>query len=239
MRLKTPLRVTRILRWADAHHARTGKWPKTNSGAVKESPRKTWGEIDRALRTGRHGLPAGGSLPRLLQKRRGARKGFNRLPLPIGQILQWADAHHARTGQWPSATSGRVKDCPRQMWSAVDQALRVGSRGLPAKGSLAKLLQKHRGLRKWSHRDVLTIGQILKWADAHRARTGKWPVTKSGPVKGCPGQTWSALHQALRNGSRGLPGGGSLAKLLQKHRGKTIAAFQRSRRPSRTPIVKD
>ena len=64
----------------------------------------------------------------------------------------------------------------------------------------------------------LTEGQILAWADAHRARTGGWPSANTGGVAGVPGQSWAAIDEALRRGRRGLPGGDSLARLLDRHR---------------------
>jgi hypothetical protein len=66
----------------------------------------------------------------------------------------------------------------------------------------------------------LTVKLILRWADAHRERTGTWPHARSGPVAGAPGQTWGAVNRALARGSRGLPGGASLARLLGEKRGK-------------------
>jgi hypothetical protein len=68
-------------------------------------------------------------------------------------------------------------------------------------------------------RPPLTEGQILAWADAHRARTGGWPGTGSGPVADAPGESWKAVDTALRVGCRGLPGGDSLPRLLARHRG--------------------
>jgi hypothetical protein len=66
----------------------------------------------------------------------------------------------------------------------------------------------------------LSEAQILAWADAHHAQTGKWPTAASGPVAGAPGETWAAVNQALAYGSRELPGGDSLARLLAENRGK-------------------
>jgi hypothetical protein len=68
------------------------------------------------------------------------------------------------------------------------------------------------------HRPPLTVGQILAWADAHHARTGEWPTAFSGPVADAPGEKWDYLDQALRNGHRGLPGGDSLPRLLDRRR---------------------
>ena len=54
------------LAWADAHRARTGSQPHDRSGPVADAPGETWGNIDRALRHGRRGLPGGTSLSWLL-----------------------------------------------------------------------------------------------------------------------------------------------------------------------------
>jgi hypothetical protein len=63
----------------------------------------------------------------------------------------------------------------------------------------------------------LTLAQVLTWADAHRAATGRWPSAKSGPIAGAVGESWGAVQQALRLGLRGLPGGDSLSRLLRRH----------------------
>jgi hypothetical protein len=63
------------------------------------------------------------------------------------------------------------------------------------------------------------VEQILAWADAYRARTGRWPTARSGPVPEAPGETWSGIDRGLRVGGRGLPGGYSLARLLALLRG--------------------
>ena len=65
----------------------------------------------------------------------------------------------------------------------------------------------------------LTVAQILAWADAHFARTGEWPSANTGLVAGAPGQSWAAIDEALRRGGRGLPGGDTLARLLDRHHG--------------------
>jgi hypothetical protein len=61
-------------------------------------------------------------------------------------ILQWADEHHAATGQWPQTRSGAVRDRPGEKWFTIDGALRDGLRGLKGGLSLARLLAKHRGV---------------------------------------------------------------------------------------------
>ncbi len=62
--------------------------------------------------------------------------------LTQAQILAWADAHHARTGAWPSARCGPVADAPGETWSALNAALHAGVRGLPGGDSLPRLLKR-------------------------------------------------------------------------------------------------
>jgi hypothetical protein len=64
----------------------------------------------------------------------------------------------------------------------------------------------------------LTVEQILAYADAHRARTGRWPSTESGVILDATGETWMAMHVALVRGGRGLKGGSTLAGLLLARR---------------------
>jgi hypothetical protein len=70
----------------------------------------------------------------------------------------------------------------------------------------------------------LTVEQILAWADAHQARTGRWPSSGSGAIPETHSETWAKVHSALWAGHRGLPGGDTLAQLLRRH--------QRNRRPA-------
>ncbi|MCW8138439.1 MAG: hypothetical protein KIT58_05985, partial [Planctomycetota bacterium] len=65
----------------------------------------------------------------------------------------------------------------------------------------------------------LTVETILAWADAERKESGKWPHAVAGPVRGVPGENWNSIDRALRLGFRGLPGGTSIAQLLEQHRG--------------------
>jgi hypothetical protein len=64
--------------------------------------------------------------------------------LTIDQILAWADAFHALHGRWPGNKDRRSQAAPGQSWGAVDQALRIGRRGLPGGSSLGWLLVDRR-----------------------------------------------------------------------------------------------
>ena len=138
--------------------------------------------------------------------------------LHIAQILEWADAHRARTGHWPHQDSGPIWETPDEKWLNINNCLRTGLRGLRPGGSLARLLARHRGHRNRKALPKYTIAQILLWADAHHQRTGAWPHSKDGPVANTNGETWWAVDMALRHGQRGMPGGSSLAQLLAAKR---------------------
>jgi hypothetical protein len=138
----------------------------------------------------------------------------------VDQILEWADAHHGRTGRWPVTASGPVRAGPLGLtWRKVDNALRLGLRGLDGGSSLARLLAEYRNVRNLHQLPRLNEAQVLAWADAHRKRTGSWPTAKSGPITGAPGETWRGMDTGLRVGLRGLPGASSLARLLAEKRG--------------------
>jgi hypothetical protein len=223
------LTIKQILAWADDLQRRTGAWPAKDGGAVLAEPSENWRSVDNGLRLGLRGLPGGESLAKLMSRRRGVR---NRKALPrytVKQILRWADAYHAKHGKWPTGGSGPVKQAPGETWTAVDVALRNGIRGLPGGDSLARLLARHGKKRNRSELPALKARQVLAWADAHFARTDFWPHENSGPIAEAPGETWSAVNQALKQGHRGLPGGDSLARLLDRRR-RSKRALASSRR---------
>jgi hypothetical protein len=145
------LTIEQVLAWADSYHAAHGCWPNKLAGRVAASRQETWGGIDRALRQGRRGLPAGSSLGALLAEHRGARKRPPDRTLTVAQILAWADAHHAATGVWPTTCSGPVLAAPGRDWSTIDHVLRKARHGFPRGSSLHRLLSDNgrfdRGLR--------------------------------------------------------------------------------------------
>lgn len=211
--------ITRILSWSDAHHGRTGAWPEVQSGSIPEAPGENWKRIDNALKLGLRGLDGGSSLTKLLTERRGKWNRKGRPPLRYSHILEWADAHHKRTGQWPIASVGAVRGADGETWGGIDGALKQGVRSLPGGDSLARFLQVRRGVRNPKHLPRLTIKQILKWSDAYVEREDFWPTSDAGPVHGVPGETWLSISKALYKGRRGLPAGLTLAGLYSKYRG--------------------
>jgi hypothetical protein len=217
-RLTGKLTVAQILAWADAHHDRTGKWPNRQTGTVHGGSGETWLTVDDALRYGYRGLPSGSSLPRLLADQRGVPNRLAKPRLTRALILEWADAHRSRTGRWPNSKSGPVEGVSGETWKGVDLALRQGWRGLRRGPSLAQLLAQVRRARNRVNLPRLTEAKILIWADEHYRLTGAWPTQNSGPVAGAVQETWGAITSALRDGYRGLPGGTTLARLLNAKR---------------------
>jgi Homeodomain-like domain len=135
--------------------------------------------------------------------------------LRVEQILSWADAHRAKHRRWPNVASGSIDGAGCETWMAVEAALRHGSRGFAGGSSLSRLLAEKRGTRPHATGRLLTEALILEWARIHRRRTGRWPRHDSGKISGVQGETWRTVNLALCRGARGLPGGNSLAELLQ------------------------
>jgi hypothetical protein len=210
-----PLDEQEILAWVKDHKARNGTWPNLHSGPISTAPGETWAAIEAALHDGGRGLPGGSSLGKLLAQRLGARTKAGVPKLTVRLILRWADEHHARTGHWPHTGSGSVQVAPGEHWKAIDTALRLGVRGLPGGSSLPRLLARRRGARNRAAPPRLSVAEILRWAEAHRSRTGRWPTGESGEVVEAPGETWKGVEMALFKGRRGLPGGLTLARLRQ------------------------
>jgi hypothetical protein len=215
-----PLTIEQILTWADAHHAAHGRWPNLESGPVDGAPGETWSGVNIALIKGGRGLPGRTSLARLLIEHRGPQAHNRPSRLTLDHVLEWADAHHAATGQWPTMASGPITGAPGENWSMIGQAIAKGFRGLPKGMTLAGLLAHERGHRNIRSLTPLTHAEVLAWADAYHATHGRWPTARSGPVATAPGETWRGVVQAMQRGGRGMPRGISLANLLAKHRGR-------------------
>jgi hypothetical protein len=142
---------------------------------------------------------------------------MHRRLLSTREIRGWASAYREGTGKWPTKKAGDIPGTVGETWAGVDNALRLGLRGLPGGSSLPQFLAEHCGARP-PKLPPLSVDQILAWADAWHDQSGEWPTAASGTIPGS-GEKWSAIDMALRRGARGLPGGSSLPKLLCEHRG--------------------
>ena len=212
------LTLAQILSWADAHHRRAGAWPTSEAGPIPDTCGETWKAIDHALRLGGAAFPEELRCPGCWRQRRGVRNIQNLPRLSFDRVLAWADAHHRRTGTWPTSDSGPIAKALGETWSGVNAALQKGRRGFLGGFSLARLLAKRRGVRNPKQPPQLSVDKILKWADAYRRRNGYWPNRQSGPIAGMDGETWAMIDRALANQQRGLRSESSLFRLLKKHR---------------------
>ena len=194
--------IEQILAWADDHRAQTGEWPTITSGRVRGGGGVGWSGLDKALWMGRGGLLGGSSLFQLLAQERGVR---HHPLLTEEEILGWADAHHARTRRWPAANSGPVFDAPEEIWSHLNTALERGDRGLPGGTTIARLLFTRRGIRSSKHLPPLKFSEILGWADAFHARTGRWPTVDSGAINEAPGENWRGSFRSPMRHPRFAP----------------------------------
>lgn len=211
--------IDQILGWAQKHHQRTGSYPTWKAGPVHELPTATWKAVDHALRRGSAGLQGPTTLARLLREHYGVRNLARPPRFTMDDILAWAREHQQRTGNYPTWNSGPVYEAPTETWQSIDRALQRASGGLSGPTTLARILRERCGVRHSTDPPSLSIDEILRWARAYHRRTGNWPRYNSGAILEAPGETWNAVDHALLRGSRGLPGGASLARLLQDHCG--------------------
>lgn len=139
--------------------------------------------------------------------------GIRRSLLTEAAIIESAREYCRNHGRLPSCqTTHSVPGMPNETWSGLDAALSEGVRGLPGKSSLSKLfknLKEELGLNL-KERAILEAGR--KYYYLHF----RLPNEKTkDPVPDMPHENWKALDASLRAGSKGLPGGSSLAKLFK------------------------
>jgi len=144
--------------------------------------------------------------------------------LTYERILAWADApprsHRAvaNAAVGPRARS-RARDLGRD---------RLGLAPGPAIPAWRVELAASRAVRNIHTLPRLTLDQVLAWADAYQAKTGRWPRSRLGQIADAPGETWSVVETALYQGLRGLPGGMTLSQLLTERRGAPAIEAQPS-----------
>ena len=203
-RIARALSIPQILAWADAHFTRTRRWhdERTDRGRIG----RTWMAVQLALFNGLRGLPGGSSLARLLARERGVPNEKDLPPFQIPEILQWADAHHARHDKWPTSSSGVISEAPHETWLKVHTAAPFRSSRTARRVVAGPPAPAHRGVRNVMDLAPLSEKQILAWADAFYSRTGRRrPTVRAGPIKEAPGENWraGAVEYALVKGRRG------------------------------------
>lgn len=224
--LGVPLTEQYICDRAEEYFALNGRWPNSKSGVVLGGNHKdSWLAYDCALRVGSRGLPGGSSLADLFEKKFSVRKrkGTSRFNLNDNQVLERAMEHRTKTGKLPRICSGKVHGgLPGDTWADYHLWLKFRMKGLTAGMSLPRFLSLNLGAPYKHREDELTEDFICERANDHKTRTGYWPKHTSGKVHGgADGDTWSVYNHSLSRGKRGLPGGSSLADLLDRRFGVT------------------
>ena len=133
-------------------------------------------------------------------------------------ILEDADRFFQQHGFWPKTNSSfGVPDKSYESWTHYDIYLSRGQRGLPGGSTLAKLLQKERGVQNPKGKPRLTEDIILYDIQSFYNLHGRLPNKRETlPVPGKPLETWSGYNSALYGKTRGISERSSLCKLIEK-----------------------
>lgn len=225
------LEETQIIDWAKQHIAAYGKKPGKHTGIVEfaegEHKGVTWAAIDIALKKGMRGLPGKSCLVKLIKEKLGIRSYHNPPALPTQLIIDWITSFINKHDRKPNKLDGPIEfaegEYLGETWSSIDMALWRGGRGQPGKSSLASLIQENFGIKNHLDLPVLSAKLILDWVKQYIDVHGKKPHRTSGVIEPVSeehkGITWTIVNTALEVGTRGLPGGSSLAKLIDNKMG--------------------
>lgn len=221
---KGELTVKQILAAGSEYLSVNGKIPTVEtSDGVPGLPNETWIGINSALHRGLRGLPNGSSLSKVLRPLReklGIKNNNEKAPLSVAKIVTAARLFYREHGILPSqSTTDPVPGMKGENWSAINANLKQGGRGLPGSTSLSNVLAGLRdelGIVSRKEKPLLTEKQIIVAAKKYYKVTGRLPgAHNQDPVPGMPGEKWQNIQNALKKGLRGLPGGTSLARILE------------------------
>lgn len=134
------------MKWADAHFERTGKWPRQGSGPIRDAPGETWQRVQSVLLEGKRGLKGGETLAHFVATRRSLRTKVTLPKLTERQILAWAEAFHNQIGYWPTRKDGSIPHSCGETWSAIENGLKHGGRGLRGGTTLSQLIRGNFGI---------------------------------------------------------------------------------------------
>lgn len=66
---------------------------------------------------------------------------LRKAPLTVPQILAWCDLYRDRNRDWPTKCSRPLREMRPEPWRRIDNALRLGLRGLHGGSALARFLE--------------------------------------------------------------------------------------------------
>ncbi len=230
--MKLPnLTTTLIIEWATQYFSIHDKKPTRYSGIIefvsKEYEGITWAIVNKALEHGVRGFPGGSSLAKLIQKKLNIKNHMDLPKLTEEMIVKWISQYIEKHKEKPTKDRGIIEFASGTYkgitWGAVISALTKGGRGLPKGSSLATLIQGKLNIKNHMNLPKLTEEIIIEWAKLHLNKYKKKPSQNSGEIEFASEDykpiTWLAINTALDKGGRGLPGGSSLALLVEKYLG--------------------
>ncbi len=135
-----------VLQLCDAFYEKNNRYPNSKDrDKLVDGEKFNWRVIVSAYSKGRRGLKKGMSIAKLLKKNRNViNKYSNQKPkLSIKEIKFWIKEYIKDNDKPPVASEKKnVKGQIDENWHNLDNALRIGLRGLPRGNSLAKLVKK-------------------------------------------------------------------------------------------------
>lgn len=180
--------------------------------AVPGMDGEKWLNLSQALRLGLRGVAKSGSLSKVLEPLK-QELGLDN-SLTKAMITEAAKKFYRTHGSLPNLNSTEpVPGMAKDTWAKLDKALRYGNRKLSKGSSLSKLLAPLK--LKFGLSKILTEAKIVEAIIRFYRIHHNFPAVKTiEPVPGIANAKWDSLNSSLRLGLRGLPKGGSLAKLL-------------------------
>lgn len=200
---------------------------------------ETWLCVEQAGRQGCRGLPKGLTLAQVAQELGLISEEPGLSPsIVLDAVRRFAEEHGGETPFHTSGDASSYFGYP-ETWRRVNDAGRLGARGLPKKFTLREaartlnlchnapvIVSSTDAAKKESCNDHVSVNSAGEWslADIVTAvkkyaleHDGCAPTSRSGDATSYLGRsaTWLTLDQELRSGDRGLPGGLSLAKIAR------------------------
>ena len=222
-----PLREGVIVKAAIQHFKNTGKWPtqRDSTSEIPLLPGDNWTAINAAGKNGCRNLEKGRTLSKILEPikvKYGYKVKAKGGPLTEEVIIKAAIEHFDKIGKWPTNkdSESKIPLLPGDNWTAINAAGRAGCRNLAKGRTLAKILKpikEQYGTKVSAVGGPLTEEVIVNAAIQHFKNTGKWPTQRdsTSEIPLLPGDNWTAINAAGKNGCRNLEKGRTLSKILE------------------------
>ena len=203
----------------------TGKWPtnKDSESKIPLLPGDNWTAINQAGQSGLRSLEKGRTLAKILEPTKLLHGSKVKGSLLIEEeIIKAAIEHFDKTGKWPTCadSTSKIPLLPGDTWAAINDAGRGGFRNLEKGRTLAVILNPIKvkyGSKVITQGGTLIVEKIIKAAIQHFDKTGNWPTSadSQSEIPLLPGDNWSAINSAGKNGGRSLEKGRTLSKILE------------------------